>query len=606
MQTDVIVTEDVQDVRDYLLMSPTVAVDIETTSLTCGKGDLLCVAMARVGGGEPLVWWPKDPSELRGLHFWQGVFHNAAFDARWLRHYGAEVGVVWDTMIMAHLLEEEQPAGLKALGQRLLGYPDWSEDSIEDLSSLPRERVTAYAATDVLVTRELFEWQRSKLTDGSLAKGDNPLRVMRDIILPVLPPLESMETYGLPVRRSAMRRELAEVEREIANVEAELDAMIPPREVWPEWLQKTQPKWGNTTWTKWWLYEHQGAPVIRRGKPTKTWPDGNPSLASDVLSQIDHPAAKMLTRLAGLNKLHSAFLIPLYTRAVNGKVPTAFRVTGTVTGRLSSASPGADNPGINSQQIPRDKRIRNLFGERGKAWIEADYSQLELRVAAVLAGEDTMINLFNRGEDIHTYMARQLTGSDTPTKEQRSLAKAVNFGFLYGMQAKQFRNYLQSTFGMSITGEEAEEFREGYFRTFSKLPEWYERQKKTCIERGGVPNAFGRFRHLPNAKSTDFWQRESAFRQAINAPVQSTGSDFMLISLARIYRSEQLREWGAQLVTTVHDSVELVAPPGNIKRIAREIKRIMESADDRLDRRFLLKADVTVSKCWGGEPLWEL
>lgn len=607
MQRDITVTDSVQDAIDYINDGANgVVVDIETTSLTPGKGRLLCLALARHDDDGVLVWWPHQPEEVAKIPLRYAVMHNAAFDAKWLRFYGAKPRVIWDTMVMAHLLDEDSPVGLKALGQRLLGYPDWSESAIKSLGSLPRERVSEYVAIDAMVTRELLGWQLRKISNGSLAPGDEPKEVMNHVILPVLEPLSAMEDYGLPVRTAAVAKEMARVKAEIAAIEGELDASIPPRDVWPEWLQRTTPKWGSTNWTKWWLYEYNRAPVKQRGKPTKTWPEGAPSLASDVLAQIEHPAAQQLVKIGGLRKLLTAFLVPLSERTINGKVPTSFCVTGTVTGRLSSASPGDDNPGINSQQIPRDRRIRNLFGEHGKVWIEADYSQLELRVAAVLAGEQTMIGLFERGEDIHTYMAQQLVGSKDITKEHRSLAKGVNFGFLYGMQAKQFKNYLKTTYGLDISRKEAEEFRENYFKTFSCLPGWYERQRAYCIEHGGVPNAFGRFRHLPNARSEDFWIRESAFRQAINAPVQSTGSDFMLISIAEIYRSEKLREWGAQLVTTVHDSVELVAPPKHAKRIARELKRIMERADLSLDRRFLLKADVTVSKCWGGEPLWEL
>ena len=174
------------------------------------------------------------------------------------------------------------------------------------------------------------------------------------------------------------------------------------------------------------------------------------------------------------------------------------------------------------------------------------------------------------------------------------------------MHHNHFANYLQETYGVVISQKDAFQFREQYFDRFSGLQPWYKRQRAFAIKHGGVPNAFGRFRHLPEVYSPDYWVQEAAFRQAINAPVQSTGSDFMLISLARMARDKRLTGMGAKLITTVHDSVCLTAPAENALDVGHLLKEIMEQADDMLRTRFHLKADVTISDCWGGEPLAEL
>jgi DNA polymerase I-like protein with 3'-5' exonuclease and polymerase domains len=619
-----LISDDLAEVQAYLAQSkaPTI-VDIETTSLTVGKGQLLCVGFAPYDRDDVMVWWPKSPEELSKLKVRRMVAHNSPFELRWLQSYGCQVQAWWDTMFMAYLLDENHPVGLKDLGQRLLGYKDWSDDDVsrfgeefgqkwEDRVKIPRAawkvsklRVSKYNGMDVHVTRELMKWQR-QYTRKNLKPNENPVYVMQQVMIPAIEPLTQMEDNRLPVRLSVVSRTRDRVESQIAAIEQKLDSAVPPKDEWPDWLQKTKPKWGATNWTKWWLYEYQGALCPRRGKPTKTWPEGNPGFSQEDLAKIDHPAARMLSQRSTLYKQLTGFLVPIETRTVDGRISTSFSLTGTVTGRLSSRSPSDENPGLNSQQIPRDKATRNLFGEKGLAWIEADFSQLELRIVAVMANERTMLDLFAANEDIHTYLAKRLVRGDGEiTKEQRSLAKGGNFGFVYGMHSKHFADYLFDSYGVKITQKEAEAFREEYFTTFSGLPDWYRKQRREAMEFGGVHNEFGRFRHLPKVYNSDYWVQENAFRQAINSPVQSTGSDFMLISLARLGRDLRLPKLGAKLITTVHDSVCLTAPYATARRVGRIVKETMEKADDTLERKFFLKADVTISRCWGGEALAE-
>ena len=616
-----LISDDLAEVQAYLAQSTKpVVVDIETTALTVGKGRILCVGFGPLDRDDVMVWWPKDLRELSKIRIKNMVAHNAPFENRWLCSYGVKLSIWWDTMFMAHLIDENLPIGLKDQVQRHLGYADWADDNVagyadefgrfeEDMVKIPREaykiskkRVSIYNGKDVHHTRELLKWQRRHIR-RNLKPGEDPVRVMREIMIPAILPLTEMEHNRIPVRLAAVRRRQTVVEAEIAAIEQKLEAAAPPREEWPDFIKTIN--WGNSNWTKWWLYVYQGALCPARGKATKTWPDGAPSLSADNLAKIDHPAARLLIKRSELYKQLTGFLNPILERTVDGRIPTSFKLTGTVTGRLSSSSPGAENPGLNSQQIPRDKATRNLFGEKGVAWVEADFSQLELRIAAVLSGDREMLRLFRTGEDIHTYMAKRLVRSEDITKEHRSLAKGVNFGFLYGMRAKHFADYLFEKYGVKITPKEAEAFRAEFFNTFSGLEPWYRQQRKEAIESGGVHNEFGRFRHLPRVYAEDFWIQENAMRQAINSPVQSLGSEFMLISLARMARDLRLQQLGAKLVVTVHDSVGMTAPYSSARKVARIVKQIMEKADDGLPRKFFLKADVTISRVWGGEPLAE-
>lgn len=619
---EIIVTDDLADVQEYLAQSRSfIIADIETTSLIVENGQLICIGFAPYDRDDILVWWPQTERDLSQLVIKRMVAHNSPFEEKWLKSYRCKVRTVWDTMFMAHLIDENHSIGLDDLGERLLGYGKeeidvtkfgewfgqrWSDrrrvrQANPKLWKKRKAEVTVYVAKDVHITRELLKWQRNHIRKN-LKPHEDPIRVMRELMIPAIMPIRQMEDNRLPVRIGLVKKTRDRVEAQIAAIEKTLDASIPPKEEWPDWLQKTKPKWGATNWTKWWLYEYQGALVPRRTKPTKTWPEGNPGLSQEDMGKIDHPAARLLSDRSTLYKQLTGFLVPIETRTRDGRISTSFNLTGTVTGRLSSSSPKGD-PGLNSQQIPRDKATRNLFGERGMAWIEADFSQLELRIAAVLSGDRTMIELFEANEDIHTYMARRVVRQQDVTKEHRTLAKGVNFGFLYGMRANHFTNYVRTEYGVTITKKESEAFREEYFTTFSGLEPWYRKQRKEAIEYGGVHNEFGRFRHLPKVYHEDFWVQENAFRQAINSPVQSTGSDFMLLSLSRLARDLRLRELGAKLVVTVHDSVGLLAPYSTAVRAGRIVKETMEKADDTLTRKFFLKADVTISRCWGGEPL---
>ncbi len=619
---ELLITDSLAETKQYLAQSKApVIVDIETTALTIGHGKIFCIAFAPEDRDDVLVWWPRTPEAIGKLKLRRMVAHNAPFEMPWLQSYGAEVRTEWCTMIMAHLINENIPIGLKELARRLLGYEDWSDDNVDkfglefgqmdgDPSPLSRvayrkakQRVSEYNGMDVHATRELLKWQR-RYIKKQLKPNENPVHVMQQVMIPAIEPLAEMSANRLPVRLEKVARARKKVEAKIAEIEKKLDEAIPPREEWPDFLAKTTPKWGNTNWTKWWLYVYQGALCPRRTKPTKAFPEGNPGLSQEDLNKINHPAAALLRTRATLYKQLTGFLKPIEERTTDGRIITSFKLTGTVTGRISSASP-KDVPGLNSQQIPRDKATRNLFGERDKAWIECDFSQLELRVAAVFSGDKQMLKLFREDDDIHTYMAKRLVRGGEVTKQHRTLAKGVNFGFLYGMHDKHFASYVKENYGVVITRDEAIEFREQFFTTFNALPEWYRRQQEEALEYGGVHNEFGRFRHLPKIYDPNYWIMQEAVRQAINSPVQSTGSDFMLITLARLHQDLRLKELGAKLVATVHDSVCLTAPYSTARRVGRIVKQTMEQADDQLSRKFFLKADVTISRCWGGEPLAE-
>jgi DNA polymerase-1 len=280
--------------------------------------------------------------------------------------------------------------------------------------------------------------------------------------------------------------------------------------------------------------------------------------------------------------------------AYDGRIHPNFNITDVVSGRTSCSDP-------NLQQVPRQKDIRCLYhAEKGKVFFEADYSQLELRIAADFANEKTMLRIYREDGDIHTETAKTFTNGADPTKEERNRAKAVNFGFLYGMGAKGFIDYAYNSYDAIFTLKEAQHYRELFFIKYPGLLPWHEKQRELARALGGVANKFGRFRKLPDIYSNDFKKRGSAERISINTPVQGTGSDILLCSAIQI--DKELGKQGLSIVGSVHDSILGEFYEEDVEWMVPEIKRIM--AHPKLMDEFgvtlkvKLDCDVGVGK-WG-------
>ena len=260
------------------------------------------------------------------------------------------------------------------------------------------------------------------------------------------------------------------------------------------------------------------------------------------------------------------FLEPWLEQSVDSRLHPTFNVDTVRTGRTSCKEP-------NLQQVPRDKALRSLFNASpGYVLFECDYSQLELRVACHYSGDRTMLDIYNNNGDIHTRTAQIVTGKQEVTKEERNRAKAVNFGFLYGMSAKKFVDYAKTSYDTIFTQQEATEIRARFFQTYRDLEPWYAKQKRLCSLDGGVYTLFGRFRALPEIYSQEWSEKGSAERCSINTPVQSSGSDMLLSSMIEIENT--LPE--VRIVCTVHDSILIEVPEDKIEEYKEKIGNIMK------------------------------
>lgn len=256
------------------------------------------------------------------------------------------------------------------------------------------------------------------------------------------------------------------------------------------------------------------------------------------------------------------------------------------------------------QQVPRDPFIRGVIGApSGWSFIQADYSQIELRIAAHCADERRMQRAFLLGEDIHSLTASRLTGKSQKslTKEERKKAKAVNFGFLYGMYPKKFQSYAFESFDLEVTLGEAELARAQYFEMFPQLHSWHDRQKRVAHNKHFVSSPIGRVRHLPDILSSDHSVRMEAERQAINSPVQSMASDLMLYSMVKLHPLLNPRE--AAIVGTLHDAIFLEVREDCVEAYAPLIKETMENLPLKktfgCDLRVPITVDVEAGQHWG-------
>jgi DNA polymerase I-like protein with 3'-5' exonuclease and polymerase domains len=357
--------------------------------------------------------------------------------------------------------------------------------------------------------------------------------------------------------------------------------------------------------------------VLARGKPKDDGRPGDPSCAEDILAVLaeQHPAAKLLVDRVPWNKYDTSFFRPWSEQVdADSRIHSTFKPWGTVTGRMSSGKEDAEKvtasksfKGVNLQQVPRNKLLRGVFGAQpGYVFIEADYSQVELRIAAFLARELTMLHLYATGQDIHMAMAMRMTGKPASevTPEERKRAKAVNFGFLYGMGWRKFIATAWSNYGLVVSEEESRAFRDSFFGQFPLLLPWHAKQRRLAYKYGRVQTPMGRIRHLPDIYSPDEGVRAEAERQAINSPVQAMASDMASLSLvhtARRFRREGLR---AYPIAAIHDAVNFEVHRDDAPHVMPIIKQTMENLP--LERMFgvvldvPIVADLKVGTYWGG------
>lgn len=545
------------------------------------------------------------------------VAQNGKFDSLWMKvHYGVTWPIDFDTQLAHYMIDENQRHGLKLLSQIYLGAVDYAIDPIDT----PWDQLSHYHCLDLLYTRKLrFIFGRL------LRKEPNVRRVFQEIIMPLSAWYLDAEFNGVYVDTSKFEQAEAYLVGEIAEAKRVLDEYGPDIN-WRSPKQLVQL-----------LFQDLGIKPLDRTKK------GAFSTSESVLKRINHPIGPAILRYRGAAQQLSFFIEgwkPFLDD--HSYLHPSFKIHGTVTGRASCEHP-------NLQQVPRDPRIRSLItAPDGWELVEADLSQIELRIAAELSGEKNMLEVFRNGEDIHWKTAvkeisrggglvdlvrstarahvgkpvpyevaireldkighRRAIEIDDAWKEHRKKAKAVNFGYLYGMGWRKFMQYARDNYGMVVTDQQAQASRDAFFSSYPGLVEWHRRQRNFARRNGYVTTLTGRKRRLSAAMSPyDSPERGEAERQAINSPVQGFACELNFMAALQI--AEEFDQDTVQCVGTVHDAVLFRVRTEKVEKVVPRVLEIM-SCPKLLDElnikiRVPIEAEATIGPWSQGKELKE-
>ena len=408
------------------------------------------------------------------------------------------------------------------------------------------------------------------------AKSPRLYKIFTQFDLPLIPILYRMEVEGIKVDKEKFREIEQEISSEIDEIRQKIYAAAGKEFNINSPMQLSEV-----------LFDVLKLPTKGVRKKQRFYSTGAKEL--EKLKPL-HPIIFDIEKARELLKLENTYVETLPNMAdENGRIHTTFTQDVTATGRLSSVNPNLQNIPVRTDM---GRRIREGFvAEMGKVFVSADYAQFELRLAAVLAGDEQLVADFNAGVDVHTKTASQVYGvpMESVTKEQRRAAKVINFGVLYGMSAKG----LSDSTGMVFT--EAKEFIERYFELRKPIREYLDRLLKQAQDEGFVETYFGRRRWTPDVKSPNFLVRAAAERAAMNMPIQGTEADLMKRAMIRI---DKVLPTGAKLILQVHDSLIVECDKEIATQVAEILRREMEGVAPELNIK--LAVDVMTSRNWGG------
>jgi DNA polymerase-1 len=519
------------------------------------------------------------------------IAHNGKFDDRWLNQFGVPINCEFDTMLAAHMLDENRLKGLKPLAMILLGVDAWAIDMAGGAAmTTPLKKLARYNAKDTDYTLRLYYIFKQQLVEQPRIA-----RVFSFLIMPTSKNLTTIERVGLYVDQTRLAERRIEVQKLIAKSNKRLVKMVGYEANWnsPQQLARI-------------LFEQLKLPIM------ELTAKGAASTRESVLLRLreEHAIAEEILTYRKWSGYENRYFRPWTELQHERRLHANYKIAGTVTGRLSSGKEeGNKGRGLNAQQIPRDDLVRGVIGAPpGWKFIDADFSQAEMRIAAHYSQDPTLLRIYHTGRDVHMEMACKITGkpANAVTKEERKRAKSVNFGFLFGMGAKKFVEYARDTYEIVVSETEAKEYRDAFFASFSHLQAWHSRQRRLVRNYGWVASGIGRVRHLPDVYSEDDAVRGEAERQAINSPVQGLASDMMLLAMAILHDEMDPKE--CRIVGTVHDSMLVEAREDRAKHWSKRIKHVMENLPLKkkfgLDLTIPVVADVKLGDHWGeGEEI---
>ncbi len=580
------------------------AIDTETTNLTPMAADLVGISLCHtvgkaaylpvghvgentdlLGGGDVIKQIPmkdalaalkpllEDPSVLK-------VGHNTKYDWQMFKKHGIHMAPCDDTMLLSYTLDGTSHGNsMDELSRLFLNHETIKYDDVTGTGKsrvtfdrVPLDKARDYAAEDADVTARLHKILKPRLPLDAMAV------VYEDIERPLISTIGMMEMDGIKVDSAFLKTMSTEFGIKLVALEAEIHkiAGTPFNVGSPKQIGEI-------------LFDQMGLPG---GSKTKTGQWSTDVSVLEDLSRAGHEIVTKILEWRGLSKLKSTYTDALQEQMnpQTGRVHTSFSMAVTSTGRLASSDPNLQNIPIRTEE---GRKIRQAFiAEENHVLLSVDYSQVELRLAAEMAGVAALKQAFRDGVDIHTLTASQVFGIplDQVTGEARRQAKAVNFGIIYGISGWGLAQQL------GCDPREANDFIKRYLATFSEIRDYMERTKEEARKFGYVKTLLGRKCFIPNINASNPGWRAGAERQAINAPLQGTAADIMKKAMAQIPPALKAANLNARMLLQVHDELIFEVHESELEKTTPLVKHIMENV---VNLDVPLVAEAGSGKSWG-------
>jgi DNA polymerase-1 len=490
------------------------------------------------------------------------VGHDLKFDAIVLERHGVRLtGLGVDTMLASYLLDATrsghplEDASLEHLGYRALREEDVCGRGAKavGLAEVPAETAVDYAGERADLALQLADHLGPMLAATGLDS------VYRDLERPLIPVLVAIERAGVRIDGNALAAQSQHVDRELAARSAQIFELA------GESFNINSPQQLSKI-----LFDKLQLPTLKRNVKTKT-----ASTAVEVLEELAlaHDLPRLILEWRALQKLKGTYIdaLPQLVNPETGRVHTCFNQAVAATGRLSSSDPNLQNIPI---KTPLGREIRGAFiAEPGNLLISADYSQIELRVLAHLAGDETLIEAFRRGDDIHAQTAMNVFGPDSgmDPHQRRSIAKMINYALLYGKTAFTLAK------DIGVTPQAAQKFIDAYFAGFPRVRTFIDRTLEEARVSGVVKTMYGRRRLVPELNSRNGQMRSAAERVAVNLPIQGSAADIMKRAMIDVHAA--LASYpDARMILTVHDELLFEVPEARAAQVAEVVRECMQSA----------------------------
>ncbi|MEP0480999.1 MAG: DNA polymerase I, partial [Nonlabens sp.] len=557
-----------------LMKQSSVCFDTETTGLDALAAELVGIAFSWEQGKGFYLPIPEDRDAAQAIvdelkPFFESesiekIGQNLKYDIKVLDKYGVHVkGPMFDTMLAHYLINPDMRHNMDVLAETYLNYTPQSiveligKKGKNQLSmrAVDLEKQKEYAVEDADITLQLKEHFTPELASAGTDK------LFNDIEMPLLDVLAAMEIEGINLDEEFLNSLSGDLDTDITQLEKDI------YEVAGEEFNIGSPKQLGII-----LFEKLN--LVEKPKKTKT---GQYSTAEDVLSYLakDHAIVQNVLDYRGLSKLKSTYVdaLPNQVNTQTKRIHTNYMQTVAATGRLSSTDPNLQNIPIRTE---RGRQVRKAFVPRDENYtlLAADYSQIELRIIAALSEEENMIAAFQSGEDIHASTAAKVfnVALEDVTREQRSNAKTVNFGIIYGVSAFGLSNQTD------LTRAEAKELIDTYYATYPKLKSYMQDQVDFARENGYVETILGRRRYLNNINSSNGIVRGAAERNAVNAPIQGSAADIIKIAMINIHKKFEEMNCKSKMLLQVHDELVFDIHNDELEDMKKLIQDEMQNA----------------------------